>query len=139
MSIVLLKNGSWEPLHEWKHMWLQDVMGITGLAWCHGSILGAPTASHAITLAVGTVCRCKTKAELRRSTQGLHTRTRLSTLLRLNLDSSLKMTWFHSSAVQFHRARHHSKWRRRCVGVKSSARNGRRDPKCPTARRLRMV
>ncbi|GFV34406.1 hypothetical protein TNCV_1776951 [Trichonephila clavipes] len=27
-SIVLLKNGSWESLHEWQHMWLQDVMDI---------------------------------------------------------------------------------------------------------------
>ncbi|GFT53995.1 hypothetical protein TNCV_153561 [Trichonephila clavipes] len=25
-SIILLKNGSWEPLHEWQHMWLQDAM-----------------------------------------------------------------------------------------------------------------
>ncbi|GFV42530.1 hypothetical protein TNCV_2905391 [Trichonephila clavipes] len=23
---VLLKNGSLEPLHEWQHMWLQDVI-----------------------------------------------------------------------------------------------------------------
>ncbi|GFX30395.1 uncharacterized protein TNCV_3460461 [Trichonephila clavipes] len=27
-SIVLLKNGSWEPLHEWQHMCLQGVMDI---------------------------------------------------------------------------------------------------------------
>ncbi|GFV08901.1 hypothetical protein TNCV_3821441 [Trichonephila clavipes] len=27
-SIVLLKNGSWEPLHEWQHVWLKDVLGI---------------------------------------------------------------------------------------------------------------
>ncbi|GFU79318.1 hypothetical protein TNCV_2138411 [Trichonephila clavipes] len=27
-SIVLLKSGSWELLHEWQHMWLQDVMDI---------------------------------------------------------------------------------------------------------------
>ncbi|GFW62828.1 hypothetical protein TNCV_4451771 [Trichonephila clavipes] len=27
-SMVLLKNDSWEPLHEWQHMWLQDVMDI---------------------------------------------------------------------------------------------------------------
>ncbi|GFV25922.1 uncharacterized protein TNCV_2920331 [Trichonephila clavipes] len=31
------------------------------------------------------------------------------------------------------------KRRRRWVGVKGSTRNGRRDPKCPSARRLRMV
>ncbi|GFV94900.1 uncharacterized protein TNCV_1028981 [Trichonephila clavipes] len=27
-SIVLLEKGSWEPLHQWQHMWLQDVMDI---------------------------------------------------------------------------------------------------------------
>ncbi|GFT21710.1 e3 ubiquitin-protein ligase RNF13 [Trichonephila clavipes] len=47
-------------------------------------------APHTITPAVGTGCRCKAKAGLRRSPWGLHTRTRLSSLLRLNLDSSLK-------------------------------------------------
>ncbi|GFW09730.1 uncharacterized protein TNCV_867931 [Trichonephila clavipes] len=96
-------------------------------------------APHTITLAVGTVCRCKAKAGLRRSPRGLHTQTQLSSLLRLNLDSSLKTTWFHSAAVQFPRARHPSKQRRRWVGVKGSTRNGRRDPICPSARRLRMV
>ncbi|GFU31009.1 uncharacterized protein TNCV_1389631 [Trichonephila clavipes] len=64
---------------------------------------------HTITLAVGAVCRCKEKAGLRRSPSGLHTRTRLSSLLKLNLDSSLKTTWFPSAAVQFPRVRHHSK------------------------------
>ncbi|GFX51604.1 uncharacterized protein TNCV_5013081 [Trichonephila clavipes] len=49
------------------------------------------------------------------------------------------MTWFYSAAVQFPRARHHSKRRRRWVGVKRSTRNERRDPKCHSARRLRMV
>ncbi|GFT19787.1 hypothetical protein TNCV_4992511 [Trichonephila clavipes] len=34
-SLVLLKNGSWEPLQEWKHMWLQDVMDIP--LGCHGA------------------------------------------------------------------------------------------------------
>ncbi|GFT50980.1 hypothetical protein TNCV_1174091 [Trichonephila clavipes] len=24
----IVKNGSWEPLYEWQHMWLQDVMDI---------------------------------------------------------------------------------------------------------------
>ncbi|GFY20137.1 uncharacterized protein TNCV_2148301 [Trichonephila clavipes] len=91
-------------------------------------------APHTITPAVGVVCRCKAKAGLRRSPWGLHTRTRLSSLLRLNLDSSLKTTWFHSAAVQFPRARHHSKRR-----IKGSSRNGLCDPKCPSARRLRMV
>ncbi|GFW51668.1 uncharacterized protein TNCV_1186001 [Trichonephila clavipes] len=94
---------------------------------------------HTITPAVGAVCRCKAKAGLRRSPRGLHTRTRLSSLLRLNLDPSLKTTWFHSTAVQFPRARHHSKRRPRWVRVKGSPRNGYRDLKCPSARSLRMV
>ncbi|GFX49890.1 uncharacterized protein TNCV_1031411 [Trichonephila clavipes] len=68
---------------------------------------------HTITPAVGAVCRCKEKAELRCSPRSLHTRTRLSSLLRLNLDSSLKTSWFHSAAVQLPRAGHHSKRRHR--------------------------
>ncbi|GFY31846.1 hypothetical protein TNCV_4201541 [Trichonephila clavipes] len=35
-STVLLKNGSWEPLHEWQHIWLQDVMDIP--LGCHGAM-----------------------------------------------------------------------------------------------------
>ncbi|GFX66087.1 e3 ubiquitin-protein ligase RNF13 [Trichonephila clavipes] len=50
-------------------------------------------------------CRCKANAGLRCSPHGLHTLTRLPSLLRLNLDSSLKPTWFYSAAVQFPRAR----------------------------------
>ncbi|GFV67836.1 uncharacterized protein TNCV_926021 [Trichonephila clavipes] len=96
-------------------------------------------APHTITPAVGAVCGCKAKAGLRRSARGLHTRTRLSSLLRLNLDSSLKTTWFHSAAVQSPSARHHSKRRLRYVGVKGSTRNGRSDPKCPPAKSIRMV
>ncbi|GFS76612.1 e3 ubiquitin-protein ligase RNF13 [Trichonephila clavipes] len=68
--------------------------------------------SYTITPVVGAVCRCKAKAGLRRSPRDLPTRTRLSSLLKLNLDSSLKTTRFHSIAVQFPRAWHHSKrWR----------------------------
>ncbi|GFU56871.1 hypothetical protein TNCV_2437501 [Trichonephila clavipes] len=37
---------------------------------------------------------------------------------------------------QFPRARHHFKRRRRWVDVKSRTRNGRHDPKCPSARCL---
>ncbi|GFX27013.1 uncharacterized protein TNCV_803131 [Trichonephila clavipes] len=96
-------------------------------------------APHNITPAVGVVCRCKAKARLRHSPRGLHTRTRLSSLLRFNLDSSLKTTWFHTAAVQFSRAWHHSRETRRWVNVKGSTRNKRRDPKCPSARRLCMV
>ncbi|GFX06339.1 uncharacterized protein TNCV_505581 [Trichonephila clavipes] len=92
-------------------------------------------------LGIRSRAHCKTKAGLRRSRRGLYIRTRLSSLLRLNLDSSLKTTWFHSAAsfysdaVQFPRAWHHSKR----MGVKGSTRNERRDLKCPSARRLRMA
>ncbi|GFT26258.1 uncharacterized protein TNCV_3336361 [Trichonephila clavipes] len=80
---------------------------------------GRAKAPHTITPAVGAaVCRCKAKAGLRRLPQGLHTQTRLSSLLRLNLDSLLKTIWLHSAGVQFPRARHHSKRRRRWVSVK---------------------
>ncbi|GFU19174.1 uncharacterized protein TNCV_4397611 [Trichonephila clavipes] len=94
-------------------------------------------APHTITPAVGAVCRCKAKARLSHSPRGLH--TRLSLLLRLNLDLSLKTTWFHLPGVQFPRVWHHSKRRRRWEGVKGKTRNGHRDPKGPSARRLRMV
>ncbi|GFW89204.1 uncharacterized protein TNCV_2686371 [Trichonephila clavipes] len=94
---------------------------------------------HTITQAVGAVCGCKAKAGLRRSPPGLQTRIQLSSLLRLNLDSSLKPTWFHFAAVQFPRAWQHSKRRRRWVGFKGSTRNGRCDPKCSSARQLRIV
>ncbi|GFS66376.1 uncharacterized protein TNCV_3856471 [Trichonephila clavipes] len=63
----------------------------------------------------------------------------MSSLLRLNLDLLLTTTWFPSTAVQFPRAWHHSKRKCRCVGVKGSPRKGRRDPKCPSVMRLRMV
>ncbi|GFW93316.1 uncharacterized protein TNCV_2604341 [Trichonephila clavipes] len=93
---------------------------------------------HTITTAMEAVCRCKAKTGLSRSSRGLYTRTRLSSLLKLNLDSSLKVT-SGSPEVQFPRARHHSNWRRRWVRIKDSTRNGHHDPKCPSARRLRMV
>ncbi|GFT90385.1 uncharacterized protein TNCV_3011951 [Trichonephila clavipes] len=96
-------------------------------------------APHTITTAVGMVCRCKAKTGLRRSPWGLHTRTQLSSLLRLNLDSSLKTTWFHSTSDQFPRAWYLSKRRRRCVGVKGSTSNGCRDPKCPSVSCISIV
>ncbi|GFU19610.1 hypothetical protein TNCV_21731 [Trichonephila clavipes] len=37
------------------------------------------------------------------------------------------------------RARYRFKRRRRWLGVKGSTHNGRKDPKCPSTRRLRMV
>ncbi|GFV92640.1 hypothetical protein TNCV_1374911 [Trichonephila clavipes] len=62
---------------------------------------------HTITPAAGAVCCSIGKAKLRHSSWGLRTRTRLLSLLKLSLDSSLKTTWFHSVAVQSRRARHH--------------------------------
>ncbi|GFW73823.1 uncharacterized protein TNCV_1542771 [Trichonephila clavipes] len=96
-------------------------------------------APHTITEAVEAVCLCKANAGLRRSPRGPHTRTRLSSLLRLNPDSSLKTTSFHSAADQFPHARHHTKRRRRCVDVKGSTRKRRRDHKCPSDRRFLTV
>ncbi|GFW79098.1 uncharacterized protein TNCV_3631291 [Trichonephila clavipes] len=93
-------------------------------------------ATHTIALVVRVVCRCKAKAGLRRLPRGLHKRTQLSSVLRLNMDSSLKTTWFHSAAVHFPRAWHYSKCRHQMVGFKASTRNGRYDPKCPSARPL---
>ncbi|GFV69609.1 uncharacterized protein TNCV_4507241 [Trichonephila clavipes] len=57
----------------------------------------------------------------------------------LNLDSSLKTTWFHLVAVQLHRARHHSKRRRQWLSIIGSTRNGLHDTRCPSARHLAMV
>ncbi|GFX20865.1 transposable element Tcb1 transposase [Trichonephila clavipes] len=49
----------------------------------------------------------------------------------------MKTPWFHSAAIQFPRVRHHEM--RRWMGVKGSTRDGCHDPKCPSARRFRMV
>ncbi|GFS97360.1 uncharacterized protein TNCV_1825071 [Trichonephila clavipes] len=94
---------------------------------------------HTITPAVGAVCRCQAKAGLKRSPRGLHTRTRLPSLVRLNLESSMKTTWINSTSSQFPRERHYSKRRRRWVGVKGITCNGRHDPKCLSARLLCMI
>ncbi|GFW58250.1 uncharacterized protein TNCV_2634241 [Trichonephila clavipes] len=107
--------------------------------WGSGRPRKDSNGTHTFTPAVGAVYRCKAKAGLRRSPRGLHMQTRLSSLLRSNLDSSLKTTCFHSAAVQIPRARHYSRRRRRWVGVKGNTRNGCRDLKCPSVRYLRMV
>ncbi|GFU70468.1 uncharacterized protein TNCV_2001101 [Trichonephila clavipes] len=109
----------------WTHYWTSMVPQIN----TRGDRVLYAMAPYTITQTVGAVCRCKTKAGLRRSPRGHHTRTRLSSLLRLHLGSTLKMTWFQSPAVQFPRAGYHSKWRHRWVGVKGSTRNRSRDPK----------
>ncbi|GFW78858.1 hypothetical protein TNCV_2058791 [Trichonephila clavipes] len=54
-------------------------------------------------------------------------------------DHGLLLKKIHSLKIQFPREWHHSKRKCRWVGVKGSTRNGRRDPKCPSARRLRMI
>ncbi|GFU52074.1 uncharacterized protein TNCV_3224961 [Trichonephila clavipes] len=59
--------------------------------------------------------------------------------MRLNLDSSLKTTWFHSAALQIPREWPHCKRRCQWVGVKGSTLTGHHDPKCPSARRFSMV
>ncbi|GFT95351.1 uncharacterized protein TNCV_3326341 [Trichonephila clavipes] len=123
-------------------MWLQDVMDIP--LGCHGAThqyYGYCSQWHSIPSHQlwERYFAVKQMQDLRRSPRCLHTRTRLSLLLRLNQDLSLKTTWFHSAAVQLHRAWHHSKRRRRSVGVKGSTRNGRSYPKCPRTRILRMV
>ncbi|GFX81156.1 uncharacterized protein TNCV_1911481 [Trichonephila clavipes] len=87
-------------------------------------------APHTITSAVGAVCRCNENAGLRRSPSGVHKRTRSSSLLRLNLDDLDHCSPVSSCVAQR---------RRRWMGVKGSTRNGCLDPKCPSARRLRMV
>ncbi|GFW82043.1 hypothetical protein TNCV_771721 [Trichonephila clavipes] len=53
--------------------------------------------AHTITPDVGAVCRCKANTGLRRSPWIPRTRTRLSSLMRLNLDLLLKTTWLHSA------------------------------------------
>ncbi|GFS60569.1 uncharacterized protein TNCV_5073501 [Trichonephila clavipes] len=90
---------------------------------------------HTITPAMGAVCRCKAKAGLKCSP---HTNTIVITA---EIESGFfaKDDLFHSAAVQFPRAWHHSKRRRRLVDVKNSRSNGRRDPKCLSARCFHMV
>ncbi|GFT34361.1 e3 ubiquitin-protein ligase RNF13 [Trichonephila clavipes] len=85
---------------DWRQFWglrrpMKDSKSAETVLW-HPCRAMAP---HTIPPAVGAVCRCKEKAGLKRSPWGLYTRTQLSSLLRLNLDSSLKMNWFHSAAV----------------------------------------
>ncbi|GFX11154.1 uncharacterized protein TNCV_4503661 [Trichonephila clavipes] len=93
---------------------------------------------NTITPAVKAVCHCKANTGLRHSPRSLHTRTRLSPQLRMNLDSSLNMTWFHSAAVQF------LSLSSSCVAplpteASMGKRQGHHEPGCLSARRLRMV
>ncbi|GFX60733.1 uncharacterized protein TNCV_4977091 [Trichonephila clavipes] len=120
----------------WTYLWAV-MCGATDQYYGYLCIVGNDTPYHHTSC--GSGCRYKVKAGLRCSPRGLRTRTRLSSLMRLNLDSSLKTTLFHSAAVQFPRAQHQSKRSCRWVVVKGSKRKGRRDPKCPSIMRLRMV
>ncbi|GFY28741.1 uncharacterized protein TNCV_3441081 [Trichonephila clavipes] len=90
---------------------------------------------HTTTPAVGTVCHCKAKAGLRRSPRDLHTRTRLSSLLRLNLDSRVAKDDLLQSSFLVRGTTPNGQ----VDGRQGSARNGCRDPKCLSDRRLRMV
>ncbi|GFV76720.1 uncharacterized protein TNCV_4729401 [Trichonephila clavipes] len=90
-----------------------------------------------ITPAVLAVCRCKAKAELKRLPQGLHTRTRLSSLLNRNL--SLKTTWFYSTAHLCFLLRGTTPNEGVHGWASKAARVMGADPKCPSTRRLRMV
>ncbi|GFW50774.1 uncharacterized protein TNCV_3590561 [Trichonephila clavipes] len=96
-------------------------------------------APHTITTAVRWVCHCKTKKGLGCSPLGLHRRTRLSSMLRLNLDSRVvidDLVPFRCNPISSGVAPLQAcQW----VGVKRSTRNGHRDPKCPSARHIRMV
>ncbi|GFV49031.1 hypothetical protein TNCV_5065151 [Trichonephila clavipes] len=59
-------------------------------------------APHTLAPVLGVVCHCKAKAGLRRSPQGLHTRTRF--VITAEIESgfaSLKTIWFRSAAYQF--------------------------------------
>ncbi|GFW81870.1 uncharacterized protein TNCV_2885441 [Trichonephila clavipes] len=121
----------------WTYRWAVMVTRIISRSDC---VLWA-MAPHIITPDVGAVCRCKRKAGLKRSLRDLHTRAN-TIVITAEIESGfgvLKTTWFHSAAVQFPRVQRHCKRRRRWVGVKGRAGKGCRDPKCSSARHLRMV
>ncbi|GFW48903.1 uncharacterized protein TNCV_3901011 [Trichonephila clavipes] len=92
---------------------------------------------HTIILAVKVVCCCKAKVRLSRSPEGLYTRTRSSSLLKLNLDLSLNTKWFHSVAIQFRRARQNFKRRHRWLGAMGRKHDEYHDTRCPLASALR--
>ncbi|GFV17411.1 uncharacterized protein TNCV_2901231 [Trichonephila clavipes] len=79
------------------------------------------------------------KGELYRSSGRLHTRTRLSSVLKTHRDSSLNTTF--SQSVNFHTdlACNHCRRSFRCFGVKGSARKGRLDLRFASARFLEIV
>ncbi|GFX15927.1 uncharacterized protein TNCV_522341 [Trichonephila clavipes] len=96
--------------------------------------------THTITPAVREVCHSKAKAGLRRSLRGLHRRTRLSSLLRLNLDSRVtqdSLVLFHCNLVSLCTAPLQNV---ASMGEREgSTHNGCCDPKCPSERHLHVV
>ncbi|GFU88059.1 uncharacterized protein TNCV_1336281 [Trichonephila clavipes] len=94
---------------------------------------------HTFTLAVGVVCCCKAKAGLRAFTTGSpHTNTIVITAeIESGFVTKDDLAPFPCSQVSSCMAP--LKRRRRWMSVKGSTSNRRRDPKCPSARRLHMV
>ncbi|GFV84131.1 teneurin-m [Trichonephila clavipes] len=74
-----------------------------------------------------------------RSPGRLHTRTRLSSVPKINRDSSLNTNFYQSVTFHIDLARHHCRRSCRCSGVKGSARKGRLDLRFASARCLEIV
>ncbi|GFX99521.1 e3 ubiquitin-protein ligase RNF13 [Trichonephila clavipes] len=92
-------------------------------------------APHTITSVVGAVFRCKAKRGLMRLPRVLHIRTRLSSLLRLNVDSRAAkddLVPFRYRPVSSCAAPLQAK-------MSTGGLQGQRDHKCPSAWFLRMV
>ncbi|GFU27942.1 uncharacterized protein TNCV_3153071 [Trichonephila clavipes] len=96
-------------------------------------------APHTITPAVGAVCRCKTKAGLRRfTTESPHTNTIVITAeIESGFVTKDDLVPFRCSPFSSFMAPLQTE--ASMGGCQESTRNGRRDPRCPSARRLRMV
>ncbi|GFX83253.1 uncharacterized protein TNCV_4988471 [Trichonephila clavipes] len=77
--------------------------------------------------------------ELYRSPGCLHTRTRLSSVLKTNRDSSLNTTFCQSVTFHIDLTWHHCRRSCRCSGVKGSARKGCLDLRFASARCLEIV
>ncbi|GFV63191.1 hypothetical protein TNCV_2077231 [Trichonephila clavipes] len=101
-STALVHSNSWDAQlavpNDPRYARLETNLGI-GMSWTYRWAVMVPLiytkgdhilyaiTPHTIASAVGVMCRCKVKVGLRRSPRGLHTRTQLSSLLRLDLDS----------------------------------------------------
>lgn len=91
-----------------------------------------------ITADAGAVCCCKRKGRIKMFTTGpLQTYTVIITTHIVSWFVAEDVPFlFHSVAVRSRRAWHYFKRKRRWAGVIGSARNGRRDTKCPSPRLL---